>query len=63
MRNAEEHMPRYEMTPGERRQNYALRLGSDEREQLEEAAAKRGEVLSVWLRRVALERARKELAR
>jgi uncharacterized protein (DUF1778 family) len=39
-----------------------MRLGDDERLELEAAAAQRGEPLSQYIRRVALERARCDLA-
>jgi uncharacterized protein (DUF1778 family) len=40
-----------------------MRLGDDERLTLQAAAARRDEALSAYIRRVALQAARKELAR
>ena len=39
-----------------------MRLGDNERRVIEAAAAQRGEALSAYIRRVALEKARLELA-
>ena len=55
-------MARREHTPGLPRPTYAMRLGDDERRVVEAAAAQRGEALSAYIRRVALEGARRELA-
>lgn len=49
-------------TQGSPRPTYAMRLGDDERKVIEAAAAQRGEPLSAYIRRVALARARRELA-
>lgn len=51
-----------ERTIGGARPTYALRLGVDERAIVEKAAERRGWPLSVYLRRAALERARRDLA-
>ena len=42
---------------------YTMRLGTPERRVLEAAAAQRGEQLSEYIRRTALNAARRELAR
>jgi uncharacterized protein (DUF1778 family) len=55
-------MARREETPAPPRPTYAMRLGEDERLRIAAAAARRGEALSAFIRRVALEAARKELA-
>lgn len=55
-------MARRDETPGTPRPTYAMRLGDDERRVIEAAAAQRREPLSAYIRRVALERARRELA-
>lgn len=55
-------MARRHESPGAPRPTYAMRLGDDERLELEAAAAQRGEPLSQYIRRVALERARCDLA-
>lgn len=55
-------MARRDQTPGSPRPTYAMRLGTDERRVIEAAAAQRGVPLSTYIRRVALERARRELA-
>jgi uncharacterized protein (DUF1778 family) len=41
---------------------YAMRLGADERRLIEAAAAAREQPLSVYIRRVAIESARRDLA-
>jgi uncharacterized protein (DUF1778 family) len=53
---------RRDETPGPARQTYAMRLAEDERRVVAAAAAQRGEPLSAYIRRVALETARRELA-
>lgn len=55
-------MARRDHRPGSARRNSAIRLGDDERRVLEAAAAQRDEPMTTYIRRVALERARKELA-
>jgi uncharacterized protein (DUF1778 family) len=45
------------------RPTYAMRLGDVERRVIEAAAAQKGEPMSAYIRRVALQAARKELAR
>jgi len=55
-------MARRDHSPGRPRPTYAMRLGDDERRVVEAAAAQRGEPLSAYIRRAALERARRELA-
>ncbi len=55
-------MARHDHKPGKPRPTYAMRLGDDERRVVEAAAAQRGEPLSSYIRRVALDRARRELA-
>lgn len=54
-------MARREQTQGSPRPTYAMRLGDDERRVISAAAAQRGEALSAYIRRVALETARREL--
>ena len=44
------------------RPTYAMRLGDDERRLIAAAAAQSREPMSAWIRRVALERARRDLA-
>lgn len=55
-------MARRDHTDGTPRPTYAMRLGDDERRVVEAAAAQQGEPLSSYIRRVALERARRELS-
>lgn len=55
-------MARREHVPGPPRSTFALRLGDNERRVVEAAAAQRGEPLSAYIRRTALEAARRELA-
>lgn len=56
-------MARRDHAPGTPRPTYAMRLGHNERRVVEAAAAQRDEPLSAYIRRVALEAARRELAR
>lgn len=55
-------MAQREVTPGAPRSTYAIRLGACERRIIQAGAAQRGEPLSVYIRRVALESARRDLA-
>ena len=55
-------MARRDHTPGPPREVYTLRIGDDERRVVAAAAAQRGEPLSAFIRRAALDRARRELA-
>ena len=55
-------MTRREHTPGPPRVTYAMRLGDNERRLIEAASALRDEALSAYIRRVALESARQDLA-
>lgn len=54
-------MPRLPRPSRARTAPYCLRLSVAERAQLEEAAIRRGEYLAEYLRRVALESARREI--
>lgn len=54
-------MARRDEKPGTPRPTYAMRLGEDERRVISAAAAQKGEALSAYIRRVALETARREL--
>lgn len=54
-------MARRQETTGSPRPTFALRLGEDERRILEAAAHQRGEPLSAYIRRSALEKARSEI--
>lgn len=56
-------MARRDETPAPPRPTYAMRLGDDERLKIEAAAAQKGEALSAYIRRAALEAARQDLAR
>jgi uncharacterized protein (DUF1778 family) len=47
----------------QRRATYAMRLRESERRLIETAAIQRGEVLSAYIRTVALEAARRDLGR
>lgn len=55
-------MARRDHRPGQARPTYAMRLGDDERRLLEAAAAQRNAPLSTYIRHVALQAARRELA-
>lgn len=56
-------MARREETQAPARPTYAMRLGDDERMRIQAAAAQYGEPPSTYIRRVALEAARRDLAR
>lgn len=56
-------MARRDETPAPARPTYAMRLGDDERLRIEAAAARKGVPLSAYIRRVALEAARRDLAK
>lgn len=55
-------MARRQETAGAPRPTYAMRLGDDERQVIEAAAAVRGVAMSQYVRTVALTAARRELA-
>lgn len=55
-------MARREESPGEARPSYTMRLGVDERLEIAVAARRNREAVSAYIRRVALEAARRELA-
>ena len=55
-------MARRDQTPGPPRATFSFRIGDDERRVVAAAAAQRGEALSAYIRRTALETARKELS-
>lgn len=56
-------MARREEIPGTPRPTYAMRLGDDERIRIQAAASREGEALSAYIRRAALEAARRDLGR